>query len=274
MNLIEWIQLIGIIISTLGGVISAVGVVIVLPWWLRGKFAAQEKQIIEMDRKLTGEILEGDRKLSGEISEMDRKLTEEISEMDRKLTEEISEGDRKLTGEISRINKRMDVFNKRMDVFTEVVGIISKVNETVVAVLSEAKLILPDQQTRLYGHQSQVYQNILGIMVNWAGEKSNPLTREEVNRLRKYIDMMLAAKRFPLDEAKDFRAIVQKLEKEPGVPGAGLGVLIGLSILVLGTSYSFEREEEEEAAKLDKSSTAVPAVNMTTGETPGLHSKK
>lgn len=84
-------------------------------------------------------------------------------------------------------------------------------------------------------------------MVNWAGEKSNPLTREEVDRLRKYKDMMLAGKRFPLDEAKDFHAIVRKLEKEPGVPGDGLGVLLGLSTLVLGTSYSFLREEEEKA---------------------------
>lgn len=90
MNLREWIQLIGIIISTLGGVISAVGVVIVLPWWLRGKFAAQEKQIIEGDQK---------------------------------LTEQMSEGNRKLAEEISRINKRLDVF-------TEIVSTISKVNET------------------------------------------------------------------------------------------------------------------------------------------------
>jgi hypothetical protein len=233
-------EFISSIITTVGVVISSIAIVIVLPWWLRGKFAILE----ENDRALSKKIEEGDKELERKIEEGDKELERKIEEGDKELEKKIEEGDKTLE---KRLGGKIENLVNIMRMFLLSLRSIHKVQETLIDCLSEAKLMSSQHQIKIYKWRTEAEINLIeDFFTQVEGSSSNnPFSKEELNKLRKYVEWMRQGKLFSVEDAEDFKKLVIKLRREKGdeIDGDVMGLLTALSSLVLGTARKAARGE-------------------------------
>ncbi len=214
MTILDWISSIGVIITILATVITGA-------WWLQGKFVA-------ITEKFNENFLEINKEINKKFFEIDKKFLE----IDKKFL---------------HLEDRIDKINHFMDVISEVIKDILKVNETIIAALIRANLILPAEQITLYKSYSGTHTTIIDKSMKFGLEKSNPITKEEGERLWKYRDMCLEGKIFSVEEAEDFHRLVHELEDIREVHrDGGYGVLISLAALVLGVTLNIHDRAKQQ----------------------------
>ncbi|MEW5767174.1 MAG: hypothetical protein AB1797_06040 [bacterium] len=236
-------QAVKIISMLVGMLVPLIGFV----WWLHGKFSVLEKKITETDITLGKKITEIENDLGKKITETDNALGKKITEINSALEKKITE-----TRQV--LEQKIRDTNNIMGIMCNVIRGIVKTNETIVSVLVETKLVSPNQQTKLFGHQVEVQQSILGETTNWLEGKTNPIPRSEADRFKKYVDMLRNKEKFSVEEAKDFQTIIYKLYDEADLdadaPWNSLLTIGRLAAFALGMALREESEQsEKEAAK-------------------------
>ncbi|MEW6097119.1 MAG: hypothetical protein AB1567_11460 [bacterium] len=214
MTILDWIGSFGVIVTILATGIAGA-------WWLQGKFVAIEKKFVAIDKR----FLDFEHRMEGKFLALEHWMEGKFIDMEH------------------RMDRRDGIIN----VVVEIIKDMLKVNETIMTALVRSKLILPDEQATLYKSYSSSHANFLNNAIKLGIEKSNPITKEEGQRLWKYRDMCLAGARFTIEEAEDFHRIVHALEDVPEVhKDGGYGVLISLAALVLGATLTAQDEAKRQ----------------------------
>ena len=156
-------------VSMVASIVAAVGVIIVLPWWLRGKFAAIDLRFSQVEARLS-HLESGLRGLSRIIS-------------------------------------------------------------TLIGILIRTQVVKPEDAAVLI-KESIGFGPILGASVERLGPGENPVTQEEVDRIKRYVRKVQEAQVFTPQEAEDFYRLSRKASE--GRSEEGLWLLEMVAAFVFG----------------------------------------
>lgn len=112
---------------------------------------------------------------------------------------------------------------------TEVLSLIA----IIISIFQRQKLIDEQDVGTILAHYTQIASGSVGAVLARETQKENPLSQEEVKRLRGYIDKMGQGIWLTREELDDYNQLVRKLDQEhPNDPG--IWPLIALGAFLFG----------------------------------------
>jgi hypothetical protein len=113
----------------------------------------------------------------------------------------------------------------------------SEIQRITLIVLNRGGLLTPKDWEEIESTHRSLITDLLRM------EMGNPLSAEEMNRFRRYIDKIRHGELFTIDEAKDFNQLATRLREEKP-DHAGAWIIVALAALVLG--YVLGKSEKKD----------------------------
>lgn len=241
-TILDWIGSVGVIVTILTTVTGAT-------WWLQKKFLLIDKNFLELDNRYN----ELENRIDNRHNELENRINNRHNELGNRIDNKYNELENQIDNKYNELGNRINNTNKFMEVLTIIIKDMLKVNETIMSALIHSKLILPDEQVTLYKSYSRGHINILEEGIKVGAVKSNPVTKEEGDRLLKYTHMCVAGERFTIEQAEDFHRLVHELEDCIEVHrNGGYGALLSLATLVLGATLNLDAQDRRQKEVMSK----------------------
>ncbi len=135
-----------------------------------------------------------------------------------------------LKSRLERLEHRIDgIASVLKSANTEVLSLIA----TIIRIFQRRKLIDEQDIGTILACYTQIASRSIDTLLTRESQKGNPLSQEEVNRLRGYMDKMGQGIWLTREELDDYNRLVRKLEQErPNDPG--IWPLIALGAFLFG----------------------------------------
>ncbi len=126
------------------------------------------------------------------------------------------------------------ILNKTLIPINSFIQALAKVQEIIIAVLSRAGLIKKEEYEEIHKSMANAHASSINATIGSLKIRKNPFSKEEIERLEGYRDMLIQGKEFTSEEARNFHELTQKLKEErPNDEGTWVLVALGASLLGL-----------------------------------------
>jgi len=140
----------------------------------------------------------------------------------------------KMSSVYSKIEQRFVSFQNAMKIVENSLKGNLHFQETILQVLSKAKFLTQEDYLQIINNYRTIHSHDITSTIDSLVQKSNPLTTDEINRLKIYKEKIaIGPKEFSQEDALDFQKLVHRAEEEYP-DNTGIYILLGLAALILG----------------------------------------